>query len=63
MIYVEFVFIFVFSQRLSAAEIPHEVATVLNILEQWQKLGLITKTFMNTLLNEGVWSLYRMSIL
>lgn len=32
-------------------------------MEQWRKCGLITQSFMYSLLNEGVWSLYKISML
>ena len=43
-------------------EIPSETGTTLALIEQWEKCGLISRAFLNSLLNEGVWSLYKMSM-
>jgi len=44
-------------------EIPTESGLALVLMEHWRKCGLITQSFMYSLLNEGVWSLYKISML
>jgi hypothetical protein len=50
------------SQKNGLTELPPDCGTVLAIIEQWIANGLITRTFANTLLDEGVWALYKMSL-
>lgn len=41
---------------------PAETVGALVLVEQWEKYGLVNRAFMNSLLSEGVWSLYKMSV-
>lgn len=50
------------SNKENLMEIPSESGTTLALLEQWEKCGLISRAFLNSLLNEGVWSLYKTSM-
>lgn len=59
------VFNFFYSKRSTKeimTEIPSEFGTTLALIEQWSKQGLITRTFLNSQLNEGAWSMYKVCI-
>lgn len=58
---VLFWFLF-FSTREILSEIPIECGTALALMEQLSKHGLVSRTFLNSQLNEGAWSLLKMSI-
>lgn len=55
-------FVSLSSNKENLMEIPSESGTTLALLEQWEKCGLISRAFLNSLLNEGVWSLYKTSM-
>jgi hypothetical protein len=59
---IDFYFYLFFSNKDNLMEIPSESGTTLALLEQWEKCGLISHAFLNSLLSEGVWSLYKMSM-